>query len=94
MLELQVVHHRLDRWENGKGYHKGTAIRSAIDKYGWHNLLHHIVATDLSKQHAIELEKFYISLLKSNQKEYGYNLTIGGEGGHTSSFIAIKQKCH
>ena len=42
------------RWENGKGYTKEhqSAMYYAIQKYGWDNIQHNILFTDLTKQEA------------------------------------------
>ena len=69
------------RWRNGKGYKNNVLFYRAIQKYGWENIDHKIVAEHLSKQDACELEKSLIEQHKSNQEEYGYNISIGGECG-------------
>ncbi len=50
-----------NRWQNGKTYRESTYFRRAIRKYGWKNIKHEILFTDLPKQRAIDLE---ISLIK------------------------------
>lgn len=67
-----------NRWQNGKTYRESTHFRRAIRKYGWKNIKHEILFTDLPKQRAIDLE---ISLIK-HYKGLGisYNITDGGEG--------------
>lgn len=71
------------RWMNGLGY-KTQMFYRAIEKYGWNNIEHKIIASDLSQTEAEELEKEIILYLKSNQPEYGYNIASGGMfvGGH------------
>ena len=51
----------------------------AIQKYGWNNFDHEIIATNLTEQESINFEKLLIKLLQSNKFEYGYNMTSGGE---------------
>lgn len=70
------------RWCQGEGYNKQVLFYRAIKKYGWNNFIHIVLADELSKDFACELEKFYIDIYKSNDKEYGYNLTLGGEGAN------------
>lgn len=65
------------RWKNGSGYKKQIFYR-AIQKYGWDNIEHRIVAENLCRSAAEEMEKRLIGELKSNQKEFGYNLEGGG----------------
>lgn len=66
------------RWNNGKGYTSGY-FRNAIDKHGWDAFRHDILFTDLTKEEACKLEQELIAKYKSNDPEYGYNNSIGGE---------------
>ena len=75
------------RWRsNGVEYkpkEKNTSsFWNAIEKYGWDNFKHEILLTNLSREVACEYEKYYISLSKSNDKNIGYNIASGGNGGH------------
>ena len=81
------------RWgTNGIGYNnKCTHFYSAIQKYGWDNFDHEIIANNLTKEEAINFEKLLIEKLKSNQKEYGYNIASGGNGGNNKEIIPIRQ---
>lgn len=67
------------RWKNGKGYDLCTAFARAIQKYGWSNIQHEIIANGLTEQEACELEKQCIAMYDSANPEHGYNLTHGGE---------------
>lgn len=69
-----------DRWRNGKGYKHNAYFTSAINKYGWDNFQHEVVASNLTENEAKNFEKILIKELKSNNKMYGYNLTAGGDG--------------
>ena len=66
------------RWNNGKGYKHNDYIKNAINKYGWQNVKHKILFTNLSKNQAEQKEIELISLYKSNKKEFGYNIESGG----------------
>lgn len=69
-----------DRWgKDGSGY-KGQLFFSAIQKYGWNNIEHKVLETDLSKEDAQEKEKETIKQLHSLITEHGYNVSCGGEG--------------
>lgn len=71
-----------NRWKrNGAGY-KSQLVYNAISKYGWDNMHHIILNENLSKEKACKLEQRYIEMFRSNLREYGYNLTAGGEGGN------------
>ena len=50
---------------------------NAIKKYGWANIEHKILYTNLSKEEAEQKEIELIKEYKSNKREYGYNLTEG-----------------
>lgn len=68
------------RWgKNGCGY-KTQYFNRAIQKYGWNNIKHEIIANNLTHDEACAFEKRLINKLQSNNLKYGYNLTSGGEG--------------
>lgn len=68
-----------ERWlSNGDGY-KVQPFYKAIKKYGWENFSHEILASGLSKDEACELEKYYIKKYQTTKREYGYNMSTGGE---------------
>ena len=67
------------RWDNGKGYSQQSLFWNAIKKYGWENFNHEVLFTDLTKEEACQKEIELIFFYKSNQREFGYNLAIGGE---------------
>ena len=76
-----------DRWGlNGSGYgEQQIAFKNAIDKYGWDGFEHIIIAENLTRQEASEMEISLIDTYKSNCRRYynpsyGYNMTDGGEG--------------
>ena len=68
------------RWKNGYGYASSPHFYNAILKYGWDNIEHIIIASDLSEEQACELEKNLISEYDLTNPENGYNVCIGGEG--------------
>lgn len=53
------------RWRNGHGYNTQMFGR-AIEKYGWENIKHEVIASDLTHDKAVELEKFLIAKYKTN----------------------------
>ena len=65
---------------HGKLYDKCPAFWKAIQKYGWENFSHEILAENLSEEEANELEKKYIELFKANDPMVGYNICSGGKG--------------
>ena len=74
------------RWKkNGKGYlekkndnYCQPLMAYAVLKYGWKNVKHEILFENLTKEEAEQKEIELISYYKSNQKEYGYNISNGG----------------
>lgn len=68
------------RWRNnGTGYKGSTRIYYAIKKYGWDNFAHEIVAKNLTREEACEMESALIKTYNSTDPAYGYNLTSGGQ---------------
>ena len=67
------------RWGNGKNYKTCLLVDRAIKKYGWENIEHVILCTADTKEKAEELERHYISLYKSDDAKYGYNILPGGD---------------
>lgn len=67
------------RWENGSGYRNNRHFYNAIQKYGWNNIQHIIVAENLDLEEATNLEIKLIAKYKTDNPLYGYNHTTGGE---------------
>ena len=68
-----------DRWRNGLGYVNNTYFIRAIKKYGWNEFIHEILATNLTKEEAEQMEINLIAEYKSNNPDFGYNISNGGE---------------
>lgn len=66
------------RWCRGNGYKECPIFYKAVQKYGWDNIEHKIVVSNLTKEQAEEVEKQLISYYKS--VGLSYNVTNGGEG--------------
>lgn len=67
-----------ERWRyKGSGY-VNQMFYYAIQKYGWDNIEHFVIANHLTENEAEQMEKVLILKLKSNDK-YGYNITEGGD---------------
>ena len=68
------------RWRSdGSGYSNCPRFWNAIQKYGWENFDHEIIASNLTEEQACEWEISLIALFKSNHSDYGYNLADGGK---------------
>ena len=72
------------RWRNGKGY-RGQVFYMAIKKYGWGNIKHEILYTNLNKEEAEEKEIYLIKKYRSSHKKFGYNVENGGNTAGTHS---------
>lgn len=68
-----------NRWLNGYGYKKQIFYR-AISKYGWENIKHEILYSDVTEKVAKEKEIELISKYNSTNPKYGYNVVEGGQG--------------
>ena len=76
-ITCQRIH---DRWKGGHGY-RSQYFSRAIKKYGWDGFIHEIVAENLSREDACELERILIKSYKSTEPKCGYNQALGGDGG-------------
>ena len=83
---IGITKHTLQkRCSGGKsGYRHNKHFQSAIEKYGWENIKHEVLYSDLTKDEACQKEIELIALCKSNDRRYGYNKSIGGE--HNKGF--------
>lgn len=66
------------RWANGLGYKGNKHFYNAILKYGWDNIEHEILFAGLTMEEACEKEVSLIAYYKSNNADFGYNLSEGG----------------
>ncbi len=60
------------RWANGAGYKKQPKFYEAIQEYGWRNIVHEVIAENLTEEEARETEKEYIEIFNCCD-ENGYN---------------------
>ena len=67
------------RWKNGKGYEGNKYFYRAINKHGWGNFEHIVIAKGLSEEEAKWLEVELIREWDTTNREYGYNITKGGD---------------
>ena len=68
------------RWGvDGKRYKDSPRFWNAIQKYGWDNFEHEILYENLSQSEAADKEQELIKKYRSNNEQFGYNMTSGGE---------------
>jgi group I intron endonuclease len=68
------------RWESGSGYKENPHFYAAIQKYGWDGFDHIILFDDMNEQDAKSKERELIKEWNTQDREYGYNMTSGGDG--------------
>jgi group I intron endonuclease len=78
------------RWGDGSGYKGCTRFYRAVQKYGWDNFEHEVVASNLTLDEANHFEELLISMLDTTNSDRGYNLRSGGENNRLSE--ETKQK--
>lgn len=78
-----------DRWDYGHGYLHQNVMNNAIKKYGWNNIEHKILFTNLTMEEAEEKEIELIRQYNSTDRSFGYNISTGGIKQKDRSF-----SCH
>jgi len=68
------------RWMNGCGYSERLPIGRAIRKYGWDGFEHEILYSNATETFAKDAERKLIAQYKTQDDDYGYNITAGGDG--------------
>ena len=74
------------RWNNGNGYNSMSKFYSAIKQFGWENFQHIVLASDLTKDEAIQIELQMVQ--KYDSYNNGYNGSPDGAG-----YILSTQRC-
>lgn len=79
------------RFDYGAGYNHNPRFRAAIKEYGWGNIQHEIIASNLSAEEAGSMEARLIESYHSTDPDYGYNVKSGGLHGAGMSAEARAQ---
>ena len=66
------------RWLKGAGYEHQQKFYKAIQEHGWRNILHEVIAENLTEQEARQMEKEHISKFGCYDMN-GYNTKSGGK---------------
>lgn len=69
------------RWGRGSRYKQHPHFYAAIQKYGWDQIKHEVLFTNLTKEQACEKERELIDRYKATDRRFGYNDKSGGEIG-------------
>lgn len=76
---------------NGYYYQDSPLLYNAIQKYGWDNIQKDILEDNLTLDEANNQEKYYIKLYQTTDKNFGYNLSTGGDGNCKSDYGWVHQ---
>lgn len=85
------------RWgKNGRCYNNSSYFWNAIQKYGWDNFIHEILFEGLTKEEAEQKEVELISYYNSADRDFGYNISLGGfhHGKHSLESRMKISKAH
>lgn len=66
------------RWRHGFGYEHNPDFFADILLYGWQNISHEVILSNLSKEEAEQAERSLINLYDTQNPEHGYNCFSGG----------------
>lgn len=81
---IGITNNKTKRWYGkGKHYEGCPYFFAAIQKYGWDAFEHNVLIYDLSLEEANRLEIHFIGKYRTCEKEFGYNLAIGGANAPT-----------
>ena len=82
------------RWlKDGYGYRQQKVVYSAIKKYGWNNIIHEVIARNVSYESAKNIEIDLIELYNSTDRKHGYNISPGGDLISEESRKKISKSC-
>ena len=82
------------RWQNGKGYESSdnNLFWNAIQKYGWNNFEHIILEKDIPESLLNKKEKYWIAYYQANNRDFGYNVTDGGQKFISNDYFCETQR--
>lgn len=67
------------RWgKNGRCYNNSPYFWNAIQRYHWDNFTHEVLFEDLTKDEAEQKEIELIAYYNSADRDFGYNISLGG----------------
>lgn len=66
-----------------------TALKNAINKYGWAGMKREIVEENIPEHQLNDREKYWIKMYNTITP-HGYNLTDGGDGGSLSDITKVR----
>jgi len=66
-----------------------TALKNAINKYGWDQMKREIVEENIPEDQLNDRERYWIKMYNT-MTPHGYNLTDGGDGGSLSDITKVR----
>jgi hypothetical protein len=81
-----------ERFGGGYGYHGQDYFWKAIQKHGWQNITHEVLAQCYTQEEADKLEAMYIEEYNSTNREFGYNIQAGGAGDRAYAPLTPEHK--
>jgi group I intron endonuclease len=81
-----------DKYNNPNYLGSGMILHFAFKKYGIENFNKEILEECESKETLNEREKYWINFYNSTDKNVGYNIALGGDGGDTLSHHPNKKE--
>lgn len=79
----KTIYDRFERHINEASPNSRSYIGRAINKYGAENFVCELIDTASSLKELNQKEIYWIAYYNSTNKNIGYNLTLGGDGGNT-----------
>lgn len=77
--------------KDGSGYNMCPIFSKAIRKYGWDNFEPRVAFDNLTHEEANRIEKYLIKILRTQDRNYGYNMGDGGTGGNNYKTCPVNQ---
>lgn len=76
-----TLEYRKNQHERDCKYHRNSYFHEALLKYGFDQFVWEVIDSSETQEGIDELEKKYITEYKATNKEFGYNLKLGGKEG-------------
>lgn len=80
------------RWGHGENYKTCPLMYRAIQKYGWENIEHVVLAEVPSLEEAEQKEREFVSAYRTQDPSFGYNVLPGGDVSNNCSTEEMRYK--
>lgn len=89
--KIYIGKHNRNKFDNNY-VGSGRLVKAAIQKYGFENFKCEMIDIAMNLQDLNTKERFWIEKYHSTDKSIGYNLTSGGDGGDTFTYLTNDEK--